>query len=109
VAREAGVFGTETIAFLRRFHANKAFIGAGGLSSAGLTDADSAGCAVKRAMLERAERGLLLADSSKFDIVQFELAAPLAAVDDVVTDVAPPRSLAAALKAAGVALRLAPP
>ena len=99
---EAGVFGTETVAFLRRFKANKAFLGAGGLTADGFSDADSAGCAVKRAMLENAERTLLLADSSKFDVVQFERVAPLDALDDLITDAAPPRKLAAALREAGV-------
>ena len=108
VAREGGVFGTETVAFLRRFKANKAFIGAGGVSSDGMTDADSAGCAVKRTMLECADRALLLADSSKYDVVQFERIGPLSELDDLVTEVAPSRKLAAAVKGAGVALRIAP-
>ncbi|MBK7472597.1 MAG: DeoR/GlpR transcriptional regulator [Betaproteobacteria bacterium] len=108
VQREGGVFGTETVAFLRRFQANKAFIGAGGVTADGITDADSAGCAVKRAMIERADRALLLADSSKFDVVQFERIGPLADLDDLVTEAAPPRRLAAALRRDGVAQILAP-
>jgi DeoR family glycerol-3-phosphate regulon repressor len=108
VAREAGVFGTETVAFLGRFKANKAFIGAGGLSADGISDADSAGCAVKRAMLERADRALLLVDSSKFDVVQFERAGPLSALDDVVCETAPSRRLSSALRTAGIALTIAP-
>ena len=107
VAREAGVFGSEAVAFVARYRANKAFIGAGGVTSDGLTDADSAGCAVKRAMLERAERGILLADSSKFGVVQFERFATLADVDDLVTESPAPRKLDAALKGAGVTVRLA--
>jgi DeoR/GlpR family transcriptional regulator of sugar metabolism len=107
VPREAGVFGTDAVAFLQRFRANKAFIGAGGVTADGLTDADSAGGAVKRAMLERAERAVLLADSSKFGVVQFERFAPLGALHDLVTEATPPRKLAAALRKAGVALRLA--
>ncbi|MEO8485251.1 MAG: DeoR/GlpR family DNA-binding transcription regulator [Betaproteobacteria bacterium] len=107
VPREAGVFGTEAVAFLSRFHANKAFIGAGGITAEGLSDADSAGCAVKRTMVECADRSLLLLDSSKFDTVQFERVGPLDALDDLVTDAAPPRRLAAALKAAKVVVRLA--
>jgi DeoR family glycerol-3-phosphate regulon repressor len=103
VPREAGVFGTETVTFLRRFQANKAFIGAGGLTVDGFTDADSAGCAVKRAMIERADRTLLLLDSSKFDVVQFERVGPLEDVDELISEAAPPRKLAAALKRAGVA------
>ncbi|CAG0975866.1 Glycerol-3-phosphate regulon repressor [Burkholderiales bacterium] len=108
VPREAGVFGTETAAFLRRFQANKAFVGAGGVTANGLTDADSSACAVKRTMLERADRSILLVDSSKFDVVQFERIAALADLDDLITEVAPPRRLGAALKGAGVAVRLAP-
>ena len=102
VAREGGVFGTETVAFLRRFQANKSFIGAGGVTADGITDADSAGCAVKRAMLERADRALLLVDSSKFDVVQFERVGPLSDIDDLVSESPVPRKLAAALRSAGV-------
>lgn len=108
IAREGAVFGTETAAFLRRFHANKAFLGAGGITVDGVTDADSAGCAVKRTMLERAERSLLLVDSSKFDVTQFEGVAPLAEFDDLVTEAAPPRRLVKALRTAGVAVTVAP-
>ena len=106
--REAGVFGPETVAFLRRFHANKAFIGAGGVNADAITDADSAACAVKRTMLELADRAWLLVDSSKFDVVQFEVVAPLSAVDGVVTETKPARRLANRMHQAGVALTLAP-
>ena len=108
VSRESAVFGAETAAFLRRFRANKTFIGAGGITVDGVTDADSASCAVKRAMLERGERSVLLVDSSKFDVVQFESVAPLAALTGLVTEAAPPRRLASALRGAGVAVTLAP-
>jgi DeoR family transcriptional regulator, glycerol-3-phosphate regulon repressor len=106
--REAGVFGTEAVTFLQRFQANKAFIGAGGLTQDGFTDADSAGCAIKRAMLERADRALLLVDSSKFTVVQFERVGPLADLDDVVTEAPPPRRLATTLRSAGVSVTVAP-
>lgn len=106
--RENAVFGAETTAFLRRFRANKTFVGAGGVGLEGVTDADSAGCAVKRAMLERAGRSLLLVDSSKFDVAQFESVAPLSDFDDLVTEAAPPRRLASALRSAGVAVTIAP-
>jgi len=108
VQREAGVFGTETVTFLRRFQANKAFIGAGGLNADGFTDADSAGCAVKRAMIERADRVLLLLDSSKFDVVQFERVGALDDIDDLITEAAPSRKLGTALRRAGVAYAIAP-
>ena len=50
----------------------------------------------------------LLADSSKFDVVQFERIGPLSGLDDLVTEVAPPRKLATAIKNAGLTLRIAP-
>lgn len=108
VAREGAVFGTETAAFLRRFHANKTFVGAGGIGVDGVTDAHSASCAVKRAMLGQAECSLLLVDSSKFDVVQFESVAPLRAFDVLVTESPLPRKLASALRAANVLVTVAP-
>lgn len=108
VVRETGTFGSDTVAFLRRFQANKAFIGAGGVTADGLTDADSAACAVKRTMLERADRAILLVDSSKFGVVQFERIGPLSELDEIVTEVSPPRRLGAALKSAGIEVSVAP-
>ncbi len=51
VAAEDGVYGAEATDFIRRFKANKAFIGAGGVTPEGVTDADSLGCSIKRAMI----------------------------------------------------------
>jgi len=105
--REAGVYGPEAIAFLERFHANTAFIGGGGVTAEGVTDADSRASWVKRMMLRRAERGLLLADHSKFGTALLEVVCPLAALDDLVTDAAPPADLGEALADAGVAVHVA--
>ena len=102
VPREGGVFGSDTLDFIARFRANKAFIGAGGVAIDGVTDADSASCAVKRAMMERSERATLLVDRSKFELVQFERVCTLQAIDDLVTDAAAPRRLASALARARV-------
>lgn len=102
VMREGGVYGSETLDFIRRFKANQAFIGAGGLAADGVTDADSLSCAVKRAMMERSERTNLLLDSSKYDLVQFERVCALTGIDVLVSDAAPPRRLAASLKGARV-------
>ena len=107
VPREGGAFGAETLEFIRRFKANKAFIGAGGLTPDGVTDADSLGCSIKRAMMERADRTILLLDSSKFDLVQFERVCALSDIDELVSDATPPKKLAAGLKRAGVHLTLA--
>lgn len=99
--REGGVYGADTLTFVRRFRADKAIIGASGVARDGITDADSASCAVKRAMIERAARTLLVADSSKYDVAQFERVCPLSDVDDLVSEAPPPKALAAVLKRAG--------
>ena len=107
VPRESGAFGADALEFIRRFKANKAFIGAGGLTPEGVTDADSLGCSIKRAMMERSDRTILLLDSSKYDVVQFERVCALAAIDELVAEAPPPKKLAAGLKKAGVQVTLA--
>lgn len=107
VAHEGGTFGADTLDFIGRFSANKAFIGASGVTADGVTDADSASCAVKRTMLARAERALLLVDSSKHDVVQFERVCALADIGDVVSERMPPKALAAAMRKAGTAMVVA--
>lgn len=107
VAREGGIYGPAALEFLRRYTVDKAFIGAGGLTVEGFTDADSRSVWVKRAMLERARRALLLVDSDKFNLHQFEVIAPLSELDDVISDQAPDRELGDALKTHGVELHQA--
>ncbi len=105
--REGGTFGHETGAFLDRFHADKAFIGASGLTVDGPVEVDSAGCWIKRRMIARADRVLLLADATKFGVPSLERVCPLSEIDDLVADAEPPAALAEALRAAGVRVHLA--
>ena len=107
VQREGGVYGSDTVDFILRYRANKAFIGAGGVAADGVTDADSASCAVKRAMMQRSDSAVLLVDRSKFDLVQFERVCPLGEIGHLVTDRAPPRRLASALGRARVRIIVA--
>ena len=109
VAREEGSYGADALEYLRRFNANKAFIGAGGVTPQGVSDADSQGCAIKRVMAERADETILLVDSSKYDQVQFERVCALPEVNALVSEAAPPERLAASLKAAGVRVVIAAP
>lgn len=105
--REAAVYGPETIAFLMRFRANSAFIGASGLSADGIMDANRAASAVKRCMLAHADARYLLVDHSKFNQRKLSLVEPLIAVDAVIADCAPDALLMAALQDAGVTLHSA--
>lgn len=107
-ASEHGVFGNEATDFLQRYHANKAIIGAGGLGEHGVTDANSAACWLKRAMIEQAETSLLLMDRSKFDLRLFEVVCPLEDIDELVVDADPSPPIRRALAAAKVRLHIAP-
>jgi DeoR/GlpR family transcriptional regulator of sugar metabolism len=107
VAREGGVYGADALDYIRRFAVDHAFIGAGGLTPDGVMDSDSRSCAIKRAMMKCANRAILLLDSSKYDVVQFQRVCPLADIDALVTDAAPPKRLSGRLKTAGVRVAIA--
>lgn len=107
-AAERGVYGSETEAFLRRFNADLAVIGASGLTEEGPCEAISRAAWVKRAMLARAPRRMLLADSGKFGRGLLECVCPLAELTELVTEAAPPQGLAMALGRAGTRVVLAP-
>jgi DeoR/GlpR family transcriptional regulator of sugar metabolism len=104
---EEGVFGPETLDFLDRYHADLAFIGAGGFTTQEISDADAAAVAVKRRIIARAERTYLLADHTKGGKTQFAAICPLSAIDGLVTDAAPDEALRRALAEAQVELRVA--
>jgi DeoR/GlpR family transcriptional regulator of sugar metabolism len=106
-AREGGTFGAETCAFLQRFSAAKAVIGASGLTAEGPVEARTDASWVKRVMLERSARGLLLVDHTKFDRPSLEVVCPLDGLDDVVTDAPPPATLGRALRRAGTTVHVA--
>ena len=105
--QEGGSFGSETSAFLCRYNAAKAFIGASGLSVEGPVEANPAATWVKRSMIERSDRNFLLVDQTKFGARFLEVICPLETLDDIITDSAPGPDLKDALMAARVNLHLA--
>lgn len=105
--QEGGVTGTDTVDFINRFHVDRAFIGASGITVEGANEANSAAASVKRAMLRRAEVPMLLLDHGKFDRVGFEIVCPLPELRHLVSDEAPDGELAAALARAKVQVHLA--
>jgi DeoR/GlpR family transcriptional regulator of sugar metabolism len=86
IARERGTYGPEVAEFLRRYRANHAFIGAGGLTEEGPNDVSAELCWVKRAMIERANSTTLLVDHTKLGNLGLEVICPLSAIARVVTD-----------------------
>lgn len=103
---EEAVFGPETLAFLDRYHADIAFMGAGGVSAFEVTDADASGAWIKRKMIARAARSVLLADRTKMGGMQFSTVCPLSDIDDIITDAPVSDDMAAALREAGATLHV---
>ena len=104
---EGGVFGPETTHFLQRFHADKAFIGASGLTTSGPVEANSPVSWIKRTMIGQAKRRLLMVDHSKFNAYALERVCPLTEIDDVIADTPPDEALDKALAIAKVTLHIA--
>jgi DeoR/GlpR family transcriptional regulator of sugar metabolism len=104
--QEGGVNGPDCIAFLGRYNANRAVIGASGLTAEGPNEANSSSAAVKRAMFARAQERMLLIDHLKFGQPNLEVVCALQDVSRIVTDKAPARELALALRKAEIELHL---
>jgi DeoR family fructose operon transcriptional repressor len=87
------------------FHADLAFIGVGGVSEeGGFTGGDIRESSVIRHMTERAERIVVLADSSKFGRTAFAHIGDLSIADVVITDTVPTAKIRAALVESGAQL-----
>jgi DeoR family fructose operon transcriptional repressor len=87
------------------FHADLAFIGVGGVSAdGGFTGGDLRESSVIRQMTERAERVVVLVDSSKFGRTAFAHIGELSIADILITETAPNAELRAALVESGVQL-----
>jgi DeoR/GlpR family transcriptional regulator of sugar metabolism len=101
-AHEGSVTGPDTINYLSRFNANRAVIGASGITREGPNDVHSSAAAIKRVMLQRAQEHILLIDHSKFEMPNLEVVCPLTEIHRVVTNQAPPPQLGEALGKARV-------
>lgn len=107
-ARESGTYGPEVADFLQRYRADRAFVGAGGLTLEGPNDVSAELCWVKRAMIERARETTLLVDHGKFDRFGLLRICPPEALARVVSDRPMPADLAQGLRQKGVQLTVAP-
>jgi DeoR family transcriptional regulator, glycerol-3-phosphate regulon repressor len=105
-AQEGGVVGPDCIAYLSRFNANRAVIGASGFTLEGPNEANPHAAAIKRAMFARAQERMLLIDHTKFDQPHLEVICPLQDLSRIVTDKAPARETALALRKAEIELNL---
>ncbi|WP_171006833.1 DeoR/GlpR family DNA-binding transcription regulator [Shimia litoralis] len=106
--KENATFGSAAIENLSRFRAEFAVIGAGGLSGKALfTDFSRDAADLRHLMLEHAEHGFVLADSSKFSVVGQVVMRRFPASTTAVLDTEPPAEVMAALLEKAVAFEIA--
>ncbi len=98
--------GTVGFANVAGIRADTAVIGAAALSAAGPSVGRLEEAVASAAMIDLADRTVLLVDSSKFDTEAFARIAPLERIQHLVTDAAPTGALAEALEAAGTQITL---
>ena len=103
------VQGADTVNALLQLYANKAFLGASGLTGEGPSDATIPAGQIYRAMAERSRHTFVLADSSKFEQAALAQYAPWGPSVSLITDAEPPTSLRTLLAGAGSDIVLAHP
>lgn len=106
--QERIVCGPETIRALARYRAEVALIGASGLDPSGVSEAMLRAGEVYAAMLAHADRGVILADHSKFGKRALVLLRDWSASLTLITDQPPPEALRAALRDGGSDCVVAP-
>jgi DeoR family fructose operon transcriptional repressor len=81
------MYGSLAIEDLRKFNADKVFIGAAGLHwQKGLTEAYEEESSVKKVFIEVSRKKIVVADHSKLGAVLFSFTAPLSKIDMVISD-----------------------
>ena len=87
ISERKAIYGVFAVNNISQYHADKAFIGADGVSlSGGLTSYDENEAYISSKMLEKSDEVYLLCDSSKIEKNSFVKFASLSSVDYIVTD-----------------------
>jgi DeoR family fructose operon transcriptional repressor len=103
ISERKAIYGTVAERSIGQYHANKAFIGATGVSILkGLTSSDENESAITLKMAENADQVFLLCDSSKIELNSFVQFAPLSIINYLITDVGIDQSLISTYKEQGV-------
>ncbi|MEO9779783.1 MAG: DeoR/GlpR family DNA-binding transcription regulator [Sedimentitalea sp.] len=95
---EAALTGTETCAFLRRYHVDACFVGASALDQSGVSESVAGFAEVKRTMIERCRAPNFLIDGSKFGKRHLAMVAEVGEIGTLITDTRPKGGLADALQ-----------
>jgi DeoR/GlpR family transcriptional regulator of sugar metabolism len=105
---EGYVYGTQTIANINSYEANRAIVSATGIGGRGIYDADDEAGAIYGAMVRRAAEAIVVADHTKFEQRALTVFAAWTDIDRLVTDRQPEGALATALRDAGTEIIVAP-
>lgn len=100
--------GASAVDYVSQFRVRTAFLSAGAVDAVdGLTDFDMDEAQFSRALIDAAERVIVVADHSKFGKRALVRACELDRIDMLITDAAPPDDLAERLDKAGVVVEVA--
>lgn len=101
------ILGEEAVGFISRHAAHCAVISAGAVQDGDVMDYDTGEAALARAMLSRADRKILVTDTTKFGKRGLAVVCRYEALDEIVTDGTLAAGEARALADAGVSLTVA--
>lgn len=104
---ELSISNATAIAYFESLWFDIAFVGVSGLTPEGIYDYSFDDTEMKRVYLKRSTKSVVLCDASKFDCMSLVHIAPLSQFDMLITNAAPPPTLAAALQAAKVEVLVA--
>lgn len=105
---EAAVVGIEACEYLAGYNVDACFIGAAGLSEAGVSEVVEGFDAIKRTMMRQSAECRFLIDSSKFGRTHLACVARFEEIGTLLTDRTPHGILAQALVRAGAQVRVPP-
>jgi len=105
--REGLIHGADAVDALQRFSANKAFLGASGLTSEGPNDAAMPPGLIYGAMMRRSSRTFVLADHSKFNQPSLTVYGPWSSSMTLISDAQPDGDLGHAILEAGASVVVA--
>ena len=105
--REGLIHGADTIDAISRFHANRAVLGASGLTHEGPNDAAMGPGLIYGAMMRRASQTLVLADHGKFNRPSLTVYGPWGRATTLITDRVPDGPLREGLAGAGAEVTVA--
>ena len=105
---ENSLYGPLTARNMEQIFMNVGFFGCGGINArAGITNHNIFETSISRLAIDHCRRSVLLADSSKFDVVAANKTADPSQMDLIITDQGAPSEIVAALSDIGVEIKIA--